>query len=52
MSYNEIDLGFAKLIIYTSELGIENAMIRMEGDARPHDFNISPEKIYSEEIIE
>ena len=50
--YNEIELGFSKLIIYTSELGIEYAMIRIAGDTRPYDFNISSEKIYSEEIME
>jgi len=46
--YNEINLGFARLIVYTSELGIENVMMK----SQEYDFKVPSEEIHSEEINE
>ena len=46
--YNEINLGFAILEVYTSEKGVENAIMRNQ----LYDFEVPKEEIYSEKIEE
>mgnify|MGYP003141793808 CR=1 FL=1 len=46
--YNEINLGFATLQVYTSEKGVETATMKNQ----IYDFEVPKEEIYSEKVVE
>lgn len=48
MIYNEINLGFAKLAVYTDETGVVSAQMKSNDYA----FDVPTEEIYTKEIVE
>jgi|TARA_R100000049_G_C1939120_1_gene83083 hypothetical protein len=49
--YNEINLGFATLQVYTSEKGVERAIMK-SSTKYAYDFEVPKEEIYSEKVGE
>ena len=48
MIYNEINLGFAKLEVYTDETGVVTAQMK----SNDYDFTVPVEEIYTEKVVE
>tara|TARA_Y100000310_G_C20088313_1_gene537053 strand:- start:284 stop:442 length:159 start_codon:yes stop_codon:yes gene_type:complete len=52
MIYNEINLGFCCLVIYTDETGIRTARLKSTTEEGYSDIVVPREEIYTEEIEE
>ena len=52
MVYNEINLGFCCLVIYTDETGIRTARLKSTTEEGYSDIVVPSEEIYTEEIEE
>ena len=48
MIYNEINLGFARLVVYTDETGVVTAQMK----SSDYDFAVPAEEIYTEKVVE
>jgi len=48
MIYNEINLGFARLEVYTDATGVVTAKMK----SNDYDFDVPDEEIYTEKVVE